>query len=70
MGMNEDEGVGYLAEGALHDLISVLNKESKCLTGCVEEGLNIFEIEVRLRSISYICKRAVEVLDGGRLGHE
>ena len=36
MGMNEDEGVGYLAEGALHDLISVLKKESRGLTICVE----------------------------------
>ena len=64
MGMNEDEGVGYLAEGALHDLISVLNKESRGLTICVEEGLSVLEVEVRLKSISYICERAVEMLDG------
>ena len=65
MGMNEDEGVRYLAEGALHDLITVLNKESKCLTVCVEEGLSVLEVEVRLRSISYICEKAAEMLGGG-----
>ena len=64
MGMNEDEGVGYLAEGALHDLISVLKKESRGLTICVEEGLSVLEVEVRLKSISNICERAVEMLDG------
>ena len=64
MGMNEDEGVRYLAEGALHDLISVLKMESRGLTICVEEGLSVLEVEVRLKSISYICERAVEMLDG------
>tara|TARA_B100000427_G_scaffold33177_1_gene24202 strand:+ start:587 stop:784 length:198 start_codon:yes stop_codon:yes gene_type:complete len=56
MGVNKDELVRLMAEGTLHSSVRLLKRESKELKDCVDSRLDVLEIEMRLRSISFLCQ--------------
>ena len=65
MGVDKDELVRLMAEGTLHDSIRLLNKECKALKECVEGRLDMLEVRMRLRSVSFLCESILSDLGEG-----
>ena len=56
MGVNKDELVRLMAEGTLHSSVRLLKRECRELKDCVDNRLDILEIKMRLRSVSFLCE--------------